>query len=79
MTATQAENGHGVSFSKWRIWGSTDLRHWFNLDWHWPNKKVGLVLDLGKHMKPVITPDDPQRVVAVLRQHGVEVATGLNL
>jgi hypothetical protein len=64
----------GFSFGKWRIWGSTDLRHWFNLDWHRPKKHVGLVLDLGKRTKPVITPDDPQRVVAVLCAHGVEVA-----
>jgi hypothetical protein len=53
---------------------ATDLRHWFNLDWHRPKKHVGLVLDLGKRTKPVITPDDPQRVVAVLCAHGVEVA-----
>jgi hypothetical protein len=31
------------------------------------------VLDLGKPVEPVITPDDPQRVVAVLREHGVAV------
>jgi hypothetical protein len=63
----------GLSFGRWRIWGSTDLRHWFNFDWHRPKKHVGLVLDLGKPVEPVITPDDPQRVVAVLREHGVDV------
>jgi hypothetical protein len=64
----------GVSFGRWRIWGSTDLRHWFNLDWHRPRKRVGLVLDLGGHTMPVITPDDPDEVVAVLRRQGVEVS-----
>lgn len=44
-----------------------------NFDWHRPKKHVGLVLDLGKPVEPVITPDDPQRVVAVLREHGVDV------
>jgi hypothetical protein len=63
----------GLALGRWRIWGSTDLRHWFNFDWHRPKKHVGLVLDLGKRMEPVITPDDPQRVVAVLRDHGVAV------
>jgi hypothetical protein len=60
---------------RWRIWGSGDLnlRHWFNLDWHRPHKDVGLVLDLGKRMQPVITPDDPSRAVAALREHGVVV------
>ena len=48
-------------------------RYWFNFDRHRPRKQVGLVLDLGKRIKPVITPDDPQRVLAVLRQHGVDV------
>ncbi len=59
---------------RWRIWGTTDPRRWFNLDWRRPHKRVALVLDLGKRVKPVITPDDPQRVVAALRSHGVEVA-----
>src|SRR5207249_3885825 len=40
---------------------STDLRHWFNLDCYRPNKRVGLVLDLGKGLVPVITPDDSER------------------
>jgi hypothetical protein len=62
-----------MRFSRWRIWGSTDLRHWFNLDRHRPSKQVGFVLDLGKAMKPVITPDDPERLAAVLREHGVPV------
>jgi len=58
---------------RWRIWGTTYPRYWFNFDRHRPRKQVGLVLDLGKRIKPVITRDDPQRVVAVLRQHGVDV------
>jgi len=64
----------GFSFGKWRIWGSTDLRDWFNLDWRRPRKRVGLVLDLGRHARPVITPDDPQRVADALRSHGVALA-----
>jgi hypothetical protein len=64
----------GFSFGNWRIWGTTDLRRWFNLDWHRPKKHVGLVLDLGKQAKPVITPDDPERVAAVLRSHELDVA-----
>lgn len=63
----------GLRFGNWRLWGSTDLRHWFNLDRRRPRKHVGLVLDLGERTKPVITPDDPQRVIAVLRSHGVSV------
>jgi hypothetical protein len=58
---------------KWRIWGG-DVRHWFNFDAHRPDKQVALVLDVGRHVKPTITPDDPQHVVDVLRRHGIEVS-----
>ncbi len=61
---------------RWRIWGTTDPRRWFSLDWRRPHKRVALVLDVSKRVKPVITPDDPQRVVAVLRSHGVDLASG---
>jgi hypothetical protein len=64
----------GFRFGNWRLWGSSDLRHWFNFDRRRPRKHVGLVLDLGQGMTPIITPDDPQRVIEVLRAHGVEVA-----
>lgn len=63
-----------VSFSRWRIWGSTDFRHWFNFDRHRPSKRVGFALDLGTWVEPVLTPYDPERFVAVLRQHGVPVS-----
>jgi hypothetical protein len=63
----------GFRFGNWRLWGSSDLRHWFNFDRHRPSKHVGLVLYVGQGMTPVVTPDDPQRVIAVLRAHGVDV------
>jgi len=53
--------------------GSGDFRHWFNLDRHRPDKQVGIALDLRTRWIPVITPDDPSRVVAALREHGVNV------
>jgi hypothetical protein len=59
---------------RWRLWGTTNPRLWFNLDWDRRNKSLALVLDIGQRVKPVITPDDPHRVIAVLRQHGVSVA-----
>jgi hypothetical protein len=63
----------GFRFGNWRLWGSTDLRHWFNFDRRRPRKQLGLVLDIGQSVKPVITPDEPQRVIAVLRSHGVGI------
>jgi hypothetical protein len=53
----------GVSaVRRWRIWGSGDFVHWWNLDPRRPRKSVALVLDVGRRVQPVITPDDPDAV-----------------
>jgi hypothetical protein len=54
---------------KGRIWGSGDLRHWANLDPQRPRKSVGFYLDLGRHVVPFLTPDDPEAFEQVLREH----------
>lgn len=53
---------------RWRIWGSGDvnLRHWWNLDRNRPDKHMALVLDVGRHIRPTITPDDPNAVEQIL-------------
>jgi hypothetical protein len=57
-----------------RIWGSGDFKHWLNLDVSRTKKTQALEIDLGRRVVPVITPDDTDRVVEVLRAHGVAVA-----
>lgn len=52
----------------WRIWGTSDPRYWFHLDFGRPHKQTALVLDLGKRVKPVITPDDPELVAGIISQ-----------
>jgi hypothetical protein len=52
----------------WRIWGSSSFRSWFHLDWQRPRKTTALILDLGKSVKPVITPDDPEQVAAIVER-----------
>jgi hypothetical protein len=32
----------GFRFGNWRLWGSTDLRHWFNLDRRRPEETRGV-------------------------------------
>jgi hypothetical protein len=54
---------------RWRIWGSGDLHHWYNLDRTRPNKRVALELHTGARSVPVITPDDPDAVERILAQH----------
>jgi hypothetical protein len=51
-----------------RIWGTANPGYWANLDTKRPTKKEGLVLDLGKPIKPFITPNDLERVEALLRE-----------
>lgn len=58
----------GALTGKGRIWGTGDFRHWLNLDPGRPRKDVALVLDVGRRVIPVITPDDPDTVEALLRQ-----------
>jgi hypothetical protein len=63
--------------NQYRIWGSTDLRHWYNLDPRRPGKRTELVIELsGKSTVPVITPDQPDEVAYELATHGVEVTGG---
>jgi hypothetical protein len=58
----------GALRGKYRIWGTSNLNYWASLDSKRPSKKVGLILDLGKSVKPFITPDDPDAVERLLRE-----------
>jgi hypothetical protein len=53
---------------KGRIWGTANPRYWASLDPQRPNKSVGLILDLGRYVRPFITPDDPDAVEAIIRE-----------
>jgi hypothetical protein len=53
---------------KARIWGTANMEYWANLDTKRMSKKEGLVLDLGKRVKAFITPDDCDRVEALIRE-----------
>lgn len=53
---------------RWRLWGSGDFVHWWNLDTKRPYKTVALVIDVGRHVRPTITPDDPETVERILKQ-----------
>jgi hypothetical protein len=59
---------------RYRIWGSGDFIHWANFDPDRPKKSVAFIIGIsGRHMRPVITPDDPDAVAAELASHGVTV------
>ncbi len=54
---------------KWRIWGSGDFVHWYNLDPGRPDKRSGIELDTGGRIRPCITPDDPDAVARIIEEH----------
>lgn len=56
----------GNAVRKWRIWGSGDFVHWWYLDVRRPGKNAALVIDVGRHMLPTITPNDPDAVERIL-------------
>ncbi len=52
---------------RWRLWGSTTLTYWANIDVRRFQKETGFILDVGPSLKPFITPDDPGEFERVLR------------
>jgi hypothetical protein len=54
---------------RWRIWGSGDFVHWWNLDPSRTRKSIALVLDVGHRVRPTITPDEPDAVARILQEH----------
>lgn len=59
----------GAATGKGRIWGTANPRYWASLDPGRPKKQVGLILELGKRVQPFLTPDDPDALEAVIREH----------
>ena len=57
----------GLWSGKWRLWGTGNPRYWANLDRNRPKKKVGFVIDLGRRVNPIVTPDEPDAFESVLR------------
>jgi hypothetical protein len=50
-----------------RIWGTANPGYWASLDPGRPHKETALVLDLGRRVKPFLTPDDVDAFEAVVR------------
>ncbi len=52
---------------KGRIWGAGDPRYWFPLDPRRGRKSTLLVIDVGRRVRVCITPDDPEKVISILK------------
>ncbi len=57
----------GRASGKGRFWGASDPRYWFPMDFHRGSKKTLLILELGRRVRPCITPEDPDSVIKVLK------------
>jgi len=71
----------GVLTGRGRIWGTANPRYWANFDPARPKKTEGLILDLGRYVKPFITPTKIDEVEAMLRERshcapGGNITTG---
>ncbi|MDQ6849519.1 MAG: hypothetical protein M3070_06000, partial [Actinomycetota bacterium] len=53
---------------KGRGWGTAHPGYWLPLDTSRPRKNTLVVLDLGGKVKPAFSPDDPDRVLAILQR-----------
>jgi hypothetical protein len=51
-----------------RLWGSANIHLWANLDTKRTRKREGLILNVGKRVKPFITPDDTDTLENLLRE-----------
>ncbi|MFJ6789167.1 PH domain-containing protein [Streptomyces angustmyceticus] len=58
----------GVFGGRARIWGTAHPRYWASLDPGRFAKRDALILDLGRFVRPFVTPDDAAAVEAVLRE-----------
>ncbi len=66
ITGYRAES-LGLLMQRFRIWGSSDLRRWLQLDVRRPLKSVLVTLDVpGTWPAPSFTPEDPERFLAML-------------
>jgi hypothetical protein len=57
----------GLINGRARIWGTANPGVWASLDPRRPSKRVGFLIDHGRGITPLITPDDPDAVHAALR------------
>jgi hypothetical protein len=51
-----------------RVWGTANPGYWANFDPKRPHKRTALTLDVGRRVRPFLSPDDPDAFEAVVRE-----------
>jgi hypothetical protein len=62
----------GILNGRGRIWGTANPSVWASLDPKRPSKRNGFLIDYGRSITPLVTPDDPQAAGACLQAHLAE-------
>jgi hypothetical protein len=65
----------GTFTGRMRIWGTAQPRYWASLDPKRPGKAEALILDLGGTVHPLLTPDDVDAVVGIIRERSSATIT----
>ncbi|WP_278312590.1 hypothetical protein [Lolliginicoccus levis] len=55
------------SINRASVWGTFSTNTWMPLDIRRRNKRTAIILETGALIRPVITPDRPDEVLAILR------------
>lgn len=66
----------GATRGRGRIWGTANPGYWANWDPKRTGKTFAFLVDVGKAVKPFVTPDDPDAFEAALREHDITVVSG---
>jgi hypothetical protein len=59
----------GALRGRGRIWGTANPGVWASFDPRRPAKRTGFLIDNGRSVRPLITPDDPEAADACFRNH----------
>jgi hypothetical protein len=68
-TAIRSVKRLPICIRRWRLFGSGDFLHWWNLDLTRPKKSVALDIDIGHFVHPTITPNDPDAVERLINEY----------
>jgi hypothetical protein len=59
-----------------RGWGTSRPGYWFPLDIRRARKRTLVLFDLGRRVKPCVTPDEPARAIQLLRSRVPVIGDG---
>ncbi|HEY8080444.1 MAG TPA: hypothetical protein VIE15_00025 [Acidimicrobiales bacterium] len=75
ITGLDEHTRNDPAFDAWPRWGKRGKAVWFPLDWSRPRRDVAVALHRANGSTTVVTPANPQRLLALLGELGVPVET----